>query len=138
MGQGYEPAEGIRGFLSGTPPIIGMLALQDSIALIDEVGLPAIRAKSVALTEHAIALADEFLPQAILGTPRDPDRRGSHLTLDHPAFEALMPGLWKRGVIPDFRRPSGIRLELSPLSTSFAEVALGVEAIAEGLLAARR
>ena len=138
MGQGYEPAEGIRGFLSGTPPIIGMLALQDSIALIDEVGLPAIRAKSVALTEHAIALADEFLPQAILGTPRDPDRRGSHVTFDHPAFEALMPGLWKRGVIPDFRRPNGIRLGLSPLSTSFAEVALGVEAIAEGLLAARR
>jgi kynureninase len=133
MGQGYEPAEGIRGFLSGTPPIIGMLAMQDSIALIDEVGLAAIRAKSVALTEYAIALADERLPDAVLATPRDALRRGSHITLDHPRFESLMPGLWEAGVIPDFRRPTGIRLGLSPLSTSFAEVELGVDAIAAGL-----
>ena len=133
MGQGYEPAEGIRGFLSGTPPIIGMLALQPAIALIDEVGLPAIRAKSVALTEYAIALADERLPHASLSSPRDADRRGSHVTLDHPRFESLLPVLWETGVIPDFRRPTGIRLGMSPLSTSFAEVELGVDAIAEAL-----
>ena len=133
MGQGYEPAEGIRGFLSGTPPIIGMLALQPAIALIDEVGLPAIRAKSVALTEYAIALADERLPHASLSSPRDADRRGSHITLDHPRFESLLPVLWETGVIPDFRRPTGIRLGMSPLSTSFAEVELGVDAIAEAL-----
>ena len=133
MGQGYEPAEGIRGFLSGTPPIIGMLALQPAIALIDEVGLPAIRAKSVALTEYAIALADERLPHASLSSPRDADRRGSHITLDHPRFESLLPALWETGVIPDFRRPTGIRLGMSPLSTSFAEVELGVDAIAEAL-----
>ncbi len=42
-----------------------------------------------------------------------------------------MPLLWDRGVIPDFRRPDGIRLGLSPLSTSFAEVETGVRAIAE-------
>ena len=133
MGQGYEPAEGIRGFLSGTPPIISMLALQPAIALIDEVGLPAIRAKSVALTEYAIALADDRLPHASLSSPRNADRRGSHITLDHPRFESLLPGLWETGVIPDFRRPTGIRLGLSPLSTSFAEVELGVNSIAEAL-----
>jgi kynureninase len=53
------------------------------------------------------------------------------VTLDHPGFAAMMPKLWERGVIPDFRRPSGIRLGLSPLSTSFEEVELGVSAIAE-------
>ena len=133
MGQGYEPADGIRGFLSGTPPIIGMLALQDMVALIDEVGMPAIRAKSVALTEYAIELADELLPSATLATPRDAERRGSHITLDHNGFADIMPRLWERGVIPDFRRPNGIRLGLSPLSTSFAEVEIGVRAIAEEL-----
>ena len=137
MGQGYQPAPGIRRVLSGTPSIVGMVGLTDSIALIDEVGMDAIRAKSVALTEHAIALADELVPDAALATPRDPARRGSHITLDHPAFEAIMPRLWERGVIPDFRRPSGIRLGLSPLSTGFAEVELGVRAIAEELAAAR-
>jgi kynureninase len=137
MGQGYEPGPGMRRVLSGTPPVLGMVGLQDSLALIDEAGLPAIRAKSITLTEFAIALADELLPDAVLATPRDPARRGSHLTLDYPGFEALMPRLWERGVIPDFRRPTGIRLGLSPLSTSFAEVDLGLRAIAEELAVAR-
>jgi len=133
MGQGYEPAEGIRGFLSGTPPIIGMLPLRDTIALIAEATLETIREKSVALTEYAIELADARLPSATLSTPRDPERRGSHVTLDHPAFEGIMPRLWQRGVIPDFRRPTGIRLGMSPLSTSFEEVEHGIDAIAEEL-----
>jgi len=131
MGQGYEPAEGITRMLSGTPPVIGMLAMRDMIALIDEAGIDAIRTKSVALTEYAISLADELLPVVTLSTPRVADRRGGHVTLDHPSFEAMMPLLWQRGVIPDFRRPTGIRLGLSPLSTSFAEVELGVRTIAE-------
>ena len=133
MGQGYEPAEGITRMLSGTPPVIGMLAMRDMIALIDEAGIDAIRAKSVALTEYAIALADDLLPTVTLSTPRRAEDRGGHITLDHPDFEAMMPLLWQRGVIPDFRRPTGIRLGLSPLSTSFAEVELGVRTIA-GLL----
>jgi len=136
MGQGYEPAAGIRGFTSGTPPIIGMLAMRDMIALIDRVGIAAVRAKSVALTEFAVALVDDLLPEAVLASPRDPERRGSHITVDHDGFEAVMPELWRRGIVPDFRRPNGIRLGLSPLSTAFAEVETGVEAIA-GLVQAR-
>ena len=137
MGQGYRPGPGMRRVLSGTPPVLGMVGLQDSLALVSEAGLPAIRAKSIALTEFAIELTAELLPDAVLATPRDPARRGSHITLDHPGFESIMPRLWARGVIPDFRRPTGIRLGLSPLSTSFAEVELGVQAIAEELAAAR-
>jgi kynureninase len=133
MGQGYEPAPGIRGYLSGTPPVVGMLAMQDMIALIEKVGLAAVRTKSIALTSFAIELADELLPEAVLATPRDPALRGSHVTLDHPRFAELMPKLWARGVLPDFRRPSGIRLGMSPLSTTFAEVEVGVRAIAEEL-----
>jgi kynureninase len=133
MGQGYEPGPGMRRVLSGTPPVLGMVGLQDSLALVSEAGLPAIRAKSIALTEFAIALADDLLPEAALATPRDSARRGSHVTIDHPGFEAIMPRLWERGVIPDFRRPTDIRLGLSPLSTSFAEVELGIRAIADEL-----
>jgi kynureninase len=131
MGQGYAPAPGIRGFLSGTPPIVGMLAMQPMIAAIAEAGLPAMRAKSIALTEYAIALVDEQIPDAVLASPSDPEGRGAHVTYDHPSFEAIMPQLWARGVIPDFRMPTGIRLGMSPLSTSFAEVEAGVAAIAE-------
>jgi kynureninase len=130
MGQGYEPASGIRGFLSGTPPVIGMLAMQDMIALIDQVGMTAVRAKSVALTEYAVALCAQLLPGSMLVSPRDPQSRGSHITVDDERFAALVPTLWANGVIPDFRRPNGLRLGLSPLSTSFAEVEAGVSAIA--------
>lgn len=133
MGQGYAPAAGIRGFLSGTPPVIGMLAMQDMVALIDAVGMDAIRAKSGQLTSFAIELADDLLPDAVLATPRDPLLRGSHITLDQSRFAELVSPLWARGVIPDFRRPSGLRLGLSPLSTTFAEVEIGVSAIAEEL-----
>lgn len=130
MQQGYAPAPGIRAFLSGTPPILGMQAMRDMIALIDEAGLEAVRAKSIALTEYALALVDGLLPDAVLASPRDPRRRGGHITIDDPRFADLMPRLWEAGVIPDFRRPDGIRLGLSPLSTSFAEVEAGVRAIA--------
>ena len=131
MGQGYVEAGGIRKFLSGTPPIVGMLALQDMVALLDDVGITAVRAKSVALTAFAIAAADALLPGAVLATPRDPDRRGSHITLGDDRFAALVPTLWQRGVLPDFRKPNGLRLGMSPLSTRFAEVETGIRAIRE-------
>ncbi|MCY7326177.1 MAG: aminotransferase class V-fold PLP-dependent enzyme [Microbacteriaceae bacterium] len=129
MGQGYTPADGIRGFTSGTPPIIGMLAMQDMIALIEEVGIDAIRTKSVALIRYAVQLAAELLPDARLASPKDPARRGSHITLDADGFDEIVPRLWAQGVIPDYREPNGIRIGLSPLSTSFAEVELGIWAI---------
>ena len=129
MGQGYMPADGIRGFTSGTPPIIGMLAMQDMIALIEEVGIEAIRTKSVALTRYAVQLAAELLPDARLASPKDPARRGSHITLDQDGFDQVVPKLWAQGVIPDYREPNGIRIGLSPLSTSFAEVEIGIWAI---------
>jgi kynureninase len=133
MGQGYTPAEGIRSVLSGTPPILGMLAMQDMLELIETVGLDVVRTKSIALTEYAVALADELLPEAHLASPRDATLRGSHITLDDDRFSAVMPTLWEQGVIPDFRRPNGIRLGLSPLSTSFAEVEIGIRAIRDAL-----
>jgi kynureninase len=130
MGQGYTLAPGIRAFLSGTPPMVGMQPIRDMIALLDEVGLDAVRAKSITLTEYALELVDELLPHAVVASPREAARRGGHITIDHPSFAALVPRLWEAGVIPDFRRPDGIRLGLSPLSTSFAEVEAGIRAIA--------
>ena len=131
MGPGFEPHAGIRRFISGTPAIVGMLAMQDMLNLIGEVGIDAMRAKSVRLTEYAILLIDEQLaPLGVeLASPRDSALRGSHVTIDHDSFQRVNAQLWEQGIIPDFRRPNGLRLGLSPLTTSFAEVQLGVEAI---------
>ncbi len=135
MGEHYEAAAGIRAYTSGTPPVVGMLAMQDMISLIDRVGIGAVRAKSVALTEYALHLYRDILAPlgVMLASPREARWRGGHVTLDHPSFRDVTEALWKRGIIPDFRNPNGIRLGLSPLSTSFAEVWLGVDAIREEL-----
>lgn len=132
MGPVYEPHQGIRRFISGTPSVVGMLAMQDMLDLLAEAGMAAVREKSERLTAFAVELVDELLvPQGVaLASPRDPARRGSHVTIDHDDFAEVNARLWKRGIIPDFRRPNGLRLGLSPLTTSFAELQLGVEAIA--------
>jgi kynureninase len=131
MGPGYEPAPGIRGFLSGTPAIFGMIAMRGTLDLIEEAGMPAIREKSRRLTAYALELYDAWLAPAgvKLATPRDPELRGSHITVDHPAFREVTAALWEKDVIPDFRAPQGIRVGLSPLSTDFAEVHRGMDAI---------
>ncbi|GLY31032.1 kynureninase [Kineosporia sp. NBRC 101731] len=133
MGPGYAPAAGMRRFISGTPPVVGMLAMRDMLDLIGEAGLDAVRAKSSALTAYVIDLADELLtPFGVeIATPREAARRGGHVMLTHPAFRDLIPVLWERGVIPDFRPPQGMRIGLSPLSTSFGEVAAGLTLVAQ-------
>ncbi len=129
MGPVYQPAAGIRRMLSGTPPIVGMIALQDMLALVEKAGIDAVRAKSVGLTEHAIALVERDLRDVEVASPRDPHRRGGHLTLRHPRMREVTAALWRRDVLPDYRDPDGLRLGLSPLSTSYAEVESGVAAI---------
>lgn len=134
MGPSYTPATGIRRLLSGTPPIVGMLGVEDMLDLVAEAGIEAVRAKSVALTEYAVALVDRDLPQVRLASPRDPAVRGGHVTLAHPRMREVTAALWQRDVIPDFRMPDGLRMGLSPLSTSYAEVAAGVAAIGQALI----
>lgn len=135
MGPGYQPATGIRRFISGTPPIVGMLAMQDTIAMIEEAGMEQVRAKSVALTEFALTLVDAWLaPMGVtLASPREHTHRGGHVTVNHPAMRQVTATLWEHDVIPDFRAPDGLRIGLSPLSTSFVETYEGVAAIRDVL-----
>jgi kynureninase len=137
MAAGYEPAPGIRGFLSGTPAIFGMLAMRGTLDLIEEAGMAAIREKSLKLTAFAVELFEAWLePLGVqLASPTDPGMRGSHITVDHPSFRNVTPALWEQDVIPDFRAPHGIRIGLSPLSTSFAELFRGMAAIRDQLRA---
>lgn len=136
MGPGYVPADGIRRFMSGTPAIVGMLAMQDTIEMIESAGIQAVRAKSVGLTEFAMSLVEDWLvPLGVkVASPRDPARRGGHVTIDHPAMKEVTRVLWEQDVLPDFRRPDGLRIGLSPLSTSYVETYAGVAAIRDALL----
>ncbi|WP_435771152.1 kynureninase [Nocardioides sp. SYSU DS0651] len=133
MGPAYEPATGIRRFISGTPPILGMVPLQDMVVLLEEAGMAAVREKSQRLTDLAVRVADEALaPRGVtVASPRDPAVRGGHVTLEHDAMRSVVQQLWERGVIPDFRPPRGLRAGLSPLSTGFTEVAVALAHVRE-------
>ena len=133
MEHGYEPAAGIRRIISGTPPIIAMIPVRAGVELVAEAGIEAIRAKSIALTEFAIEVVDSWPAelQVTIGSPRDSASRGGHVTIRRADFRELTPRLWEHGVIPDFRAPDGIRIGLSPLSTSFVELHRGLETISE-------
>ncbi|MCU1570808.1 MAG: aminotransferase class V-fold PLP-dependent enzyme [Naasia sp.] len=135
MGPRYEPAAGIRRFLSGTPSIVAMHPMQDMLDVIEQAGMVEIRKKSMRLTQFVVEIADSALASAgvTLATTRDPARRGGHVTLEHPEARAATARAWERGVIPDFRGPYGIRIGPSPLSTSFAEVAEGLAVLEECL-----
>ena len=131
MEQGYEPAVGIRAMMSGTPPLLGLLAVREGAAVIAEAGIGAIRAKAVALTEFTIAYAREHLvPLGFsIASPADPDRRGGHVTIARADARELSARLTDAGVLIDFRAPQGIRIGLSPLPASFTEVWDALEVI---------
>jgi kynureninase len=123
MEHGYRPAPGVRRMLSGTPPITGMVGVDEGVALVEEAGIEAIRYKSLDLTQMVAALADEWLvPRGFrIASPWDPAKRGSHVTVARDDAPDLSQALIDAGVIIDFRPPDGIRVGLSPLSTGFAE-----------------
>ena len=90
-----------------------------------EAGIAALHAKSRALTELIVALHDAWLaPLGFeLATPRDPDRRGSHVALRHPQGWQITRALIERaGVVPDFRAPDVVRLGVAPLYTRHVDV----------------
>ncbi len=135
MEQGYVPAEGIRSALSGTPPILGMVPLETYADLLETVGIEAIRAKSLALTDFALEIIDaDLVPLGVaVESPRDHARRGGHVTVRREGFREVTAALWAQGVIPDYRDPDAIRIGLAPLSTSFTEVAVGLAALRDAV-----
>jgi kynureninase len=131
MGPTYQPAPGIRSWLTGTAGIPALVAVEEGVRLVADGGLERIRAKGIALTEYAIRLHDAWLAPLgfTLGSPRDPSRRGAHVAIRHPRASELTTRLIDRGVIPDFREPDSIRLGMSPLTTSFDDVWRGLSAL---------
>jgi kynureninase len=131
MGPVYRPAKGIRRMLSGTPSVTGLAAVEEGAKLLAEAGIDRVRAKSTALTRLAIELADEWLTDFTVASPRDDEIRGGHVTITHPRAREVARLLVDNGVIIDFRQPDGIRIGLSPLSTSFTELHAAMARIRE-------
>lgn len=124
MGPEYQPASGVRRFMTGTSSPIGLTCVDEGAGVVLDAGITAIRGKSEQLTTYAISLVDAWLaPLGVrLGSPRESAERGSHITVHHPDAKALSGALADHGVIADHRTPDGIRLGMSPLTTRFTDV----------------
>ena len=130
----YRVAEGMRKFLTGSPPVLSVSALEPALDLVLEAGIGAIRQKSIQQTEYLISLAGAWLFDRgfRLGSPEYAERRGSHVSLKHAEAyricRALIdPAAGERSVIPDFREPNNIRLGISPLYNTFEEIFLAMD-----------
>ena len=124
MGPSYDPAPGMAKFMTGTPSIPGVAAVQEGARLLLEAGLEPMRAKSMALTGYLIELADAWLVPlgCTIATPREAGRRGSHVSFCHPDAERIVARLASGGIITDYRTPDRFRFGLSPLTTRFTDV----------------
>lgn len=133
MGPHYDPAPGITSFLTGTPDIVGAIAVEEGARLLGEAGIGQLRDKSLELTEYLIALADEWLAELgfAVASPRAAARRGGHLTLRHDDAWQLCQALQRAGVVVDYRTPGRIRIAPVPIWTSFTEVWDGMDRLRE-------
>jgi kynureninase len=125
MGAGYLPRQDITQYLTGTPDITGIAAVEESVRLLADAGIAALRTKSVALTSYLVQLADAWLPPLgfTLASPRDPARRGSHVALHHDDAYPISQALIEIAkVVPDYRTPNRLRLGLPPATTSYTDI----------------
>ena len=149
MADGYVPGDGaVRGRV-GTPDILSMLALEEALKVWDGVGIRAVRAKSLALTDFFLQQVRSYLPGGRAGrltlrslTPQEHERRGSQISLLCETDEQEVPGgpdiaeelmarLHERGIVGDFRRPGVLRFGFTPLYTSFGDADRAAKALAE-------
>lgn len=132
MGPAYDPVPGVGRFLTGTPSIAGIRAVETGARVLAEAGIERLRVKGVAMTEYLIALAEARLaPLGFrLASPRDPARRGSHVTLHHPEAWRISQAMIDRArVIPDYRTPDRLRLGPAPAYTRYVDVWDGLDRI---------
>ena len=129
----FRPAPGMAAWLTGTPPILSLTALEAGVDLMLEIGPEALAGKSSALWDLFVTrLETRCAGQGFeLITPRDPALRGSHVSLTHPEGYRIMQALIARGVIGDFRAPDVLRLAITPLYMRFEEVWRAAETLSE-------
>jgi len=120
----YEPTPGAEGWVLSNPPILQLAALRASLELFDRATMPALREKSVKLTGYLEFLLDRLPPGFVHSlTPRDPTRRGAHLSLRFSKEpQRMLQTLRSEGIHCDFRSPDVIRAAPAPLYNSFLDV----------------
>ena len=133
----YRSAEGMLKFLTGTPSILALAALDAGLATFDGIAMRDLAAKSRSLSQLFIDEVDARCGDEVrVASPRDPTQRGSHVVFAHTEGYAVMQALIARGVIGDFRAPDLMRFGFAPLYNRYAEI-VGAAEILAGILTTR-
>ena len=133
----YRPAGGVLKFLTGTPSILAMAALEAGIDTFDGIAMRDVAAKSRKLSHLFVAEVETRCDDEVpLASPRNPAQRGSHVVFAHSQGYAVMQALIARGVIGDFRAPDLMRFGFCPLYNRFEEMVRAAEILAD-ILASR-
>ncbi|MCW2753677.1 MAG: kynureninase [Marmoricola sp.] len=131
MSRDYAPAPGIGGWASGTHPVLALSSLETALEAFDGVSIEEIRAASLSLTDLFITLVGERQPDLEVVTPIEHARRGSQVSLRHPAAYGIVQALIGRGVIGDYRddgpNPGIARFGFTPLYLGHTDVYDAVE-----------
>lgn len=125
----YAPAPGMTRWLAGTPPMLGLAALEAGLDIWHDVDQRQIAAKSAALFDVMAAIGTSLGLDCV--SPTAPARRGSHISFRHPDAYALCQALISRGVIGDFRDPDILRFGLTPLYLGFEDIVRAGEILAD-------
>ena len=129
----FRPAEGMARWLTGTPPMLNLLALEAGVDLHLEVDPKALEHKGQALWTLFVERLEARCANQGFGliTTREADQRGSHVAITHPEGYRIMQALIARGVIGDFRAPDVLRFAITPLYLGYEETWRAVEILAE-------
>lgn len=133
----YRPVAGISRFLTGTPSILALAALNAGLDTFDGIAMRIVEDKSRKLSQLFIDEVEDRCPDELrCASPRDAKDRGSHVIFVHGQAYAVMQALISRGVIGDFRAPDLLRFGFAPLYNSYSEILRAAEIL--GHILARR
>ena len=126
----YEPAPGMDQFLSGTPGILSMSALDAALELWEHIALDAVFEKSQKLTQLFIESVNQAPALNDFNLIKVPVR-GSQVSLAHGDAFAISQALIDRGIICDFRAPNLVRFGFSPLYNRYQDILTTVQVLSE-------
>jgi kynureninase len=132
----YRPASGIGRLLTGCPPLLSLVALDEGVSVTASADRDRVRAKSMTLTQAFIDLLAGH--DLTVVAPAAPTERGSHVSLRHHAARALAAGLGEGGFAVEFRAPDLIRMGFGPLFVRYVDVWDCVAALDQLVTAASR
>lgn len=116
----FVPATGAAGWATSTTSILALAPVAAALDIFDEVGMPALRARSVALTDYLEGRLDRLGVEIV--TPRDTAARGAQLSLRFDDADSMLRRLAARDVVADRRAPDLIRVAPIPLYTSYHDL----------------